>query len=60
MKKIVKMGRPKLPDGQVRGVYPLRLSGAERALFERAAKAEKEKLPEWMRKTLTSAAKSIL
>lgn len=55
-----KMGRPKLPAGEARDVYPLRLSASERSLFEQAASKENETLPEWIRKHLTNAAKDIV
>jgi predicted HicB family RNase H-like nuclease len=51
------MGRPKLPKDDARQVYPLRLSQNEKAAFEKAATAQGVSLPEWIRKTLTEAAK---
>lgn len=52
-----KIGRPKLPKGELRKVFPLRLSDAERADYESAAERSGQKLPKWMRSTLTAAAK---
>ena len=52
-----KIGRPKLPKGEVRSVYPLRLSDAEREQYEAKANAENLSLPKWMRKVLTQASK---
>lgn len=55
-----KMGRPKLPKGDARELYPIRLSANERQLFSAAADAAGESLPDWMRKTLTRAAKRVI
>lgn len=55
-----KRGRPRLPDGEAKGVFPLRLSARERDLFAHAAHLTGETLPEWMRKTLTIAAQTII
>lgn len=52
-----KMGRPRLPKGEAKKVYPLRLSDAERKTFEEAAIRAGQPLPEWMRTHLTKAAK---
>ena len=52
------MGRPKLPKDDAREVYPLRLSKNEKASLQAAADACELKLPDWIRKTLTEAAKS--
>jgi predicted HicB family RNase H-like nuclease len=49
------MGRPKLPDGEARKLFSIRLSEKEKAAFEKAAKAEKKSLSDWVRKTLTAA-----
>lgn len=51
-----KMGRPKLPKGDARKVFPLRLSDNERKAYEAAARAAGQALPDWMRTTLTVAA----
>jgi hypothetical protein len=57
MKKDKKiMGRPKLPAGDVRKVFPLRLSDSERKRIEKAARQKKEKPTEWARNTLLAAA----
>jgi hypothetical protein len=58
MSKKKKMGRPKLPKGEAREVFPLRLSAAERALYERASSEKGLSLPDWMRTTLTNASKT--
>jgi hypothetical protein len=55
MKKKPKMGRPKLPREDVRGVYPLRLSKSELERFHAAADKAELTLPEWIRTTLTAA-----
>ena len=52
-----KIGRPKLPEGEAKKVFPLRLSTLERASYEAAAKRDGVSLPDWMRTTLTKAAK---
>ncbi len=54
-KKARKVGRPPLPKGQARGkIVPMRLSPAEATAFEKAAKAAKQTLSEWMRSTLNA------
>jgi hypothetical protein len=58
MSKKKKMGRPKLPKGEARAVFPLRLSAAERALYEATAATKGVSLPNWMRTTLTDASKT--
>lgn len=55
MKKKNKLGRPKLPKGEARKVYPLRLSDIELAAFQKAASRQEMSLPEWIRATLTKA-----
>lgn len=55
-----KMGRPRLPEGEAKGVYPLRLSANERDLYSKAALLVGDSLPEWMRKTLTRDANTII
>jgi hypothetical protein len=57
MKANSKMGRPKVAAGDRRSVYHLRLSPNELDRFQKAADREKKPLPEWMRETLTQAAK---
>jgi hypothetical protein len=52
-----KMGRPKLPSGKKRRVFPLRFSDEELSLFTSAAKLKKRPLRAWMTLTLTEAAK---
>ena len=53
-----KMGRPKLADGHAKKNLPFRASGYERKLYEVAATKAKLPLSDWIRKTLTNAAKS--
>lgn len=45
-------GRPKLPPGDVKKVFPLRLSKNEQIDFERIAAAMGVPMREWMVKTL--------
>ena len=59
MSKPKKMGRPKLPDGEARKVFPIRVSDKERAHFQNAAAIEALSLPDWVRKTLTERADEI-
>ena len=55
--KAKKRGRPSLPKGEVKAkIVPMRLHDADVKLFERAAKASKVTLSEWMRDTLRQAA----
>jgi len=51
------MGRPKLPEDEARKPFPIRISYKEKAAFQRAATAKGQTLPDWVRKTLTEAAK---
>lgn len=53
------MGRPKLPEGYAKKVYPLRLSANVKAALQEAADKENLPLPDWMRKVLTEAAEAI-
>lgn len=53
MKK--KIGRPKLPNGKIRQVHPLRLSKEELISYKKAAERDKKPLSEWMRNVLTKA-----
>ena len=56
-KNTKKRGRPSLPKGQVKAkIVPMRLHDADVKLFEKAAKATKQSLSEWMRSTLREAA----
>lgn len=51
-----KRGRPPLAKGQVKAkIVPMRLHDADVKLFEKAAKASKLTLSEWMRDTLRKA-----
>jgi hypothetical protein len=48
-----KVGRPKLPKGHAKGrVLGLRLTDEEIKTFTTAAKAKKQTVSEWMRRTL--------
>jgi hypothetical protein len=59
-KKPPKRGRPSLPKGQVKAkIVPMRLHDADVKLFEKAAKANKVTLSEWMRDTLREAAQRL-
>ena len=60
MSKAKKMGRPKLPKGEARGVYPLRLSANELKVYGDAAKVADQPLAEWIRSTLTKAASRLV
>lgn len=52
-----KRGRPPLAKGQVKAkIVPMRLQESDVKLFEKAAKANKQNLSEWMRDTLRGAA----
>jgi uncharacterized protein (DUF1778 family) len=52
-----KRGRPPLPKGHVKAkIVPMRLQDADVKLFEKAAKATRQSLSEWMRVTLREAA----
>ena len=51
-------GRPPLPPGQTKpGVFQIRLSPADRAEYEAAAKRADLSIAEWMRDRLSKAAK---
>jgi uncharacterized protein (DUF1778 family) len=52
-----KVGRPKLPQNQVRTVFQVRLSKDERKIIGAAAKAAGEKTSLWARNQLLKAAK---
>jgi uncharacterized protein (DUF1778 family) len=55
-----KGGRPKLPPGEKKQIFPLRLSPNTQTLVESAAAREGEELQAWIRKVLTEKAKSVL
>jgi uncharacterized protein (DUF1778 family) len=56
-----KRGRPPLGKGQVKAkIVPMRLQDADVKLFEKAAKATKQSLSEWMRSTLREVANGNL
>jgi hypothetical protein len=48
-----KVGRPKLPKGEVKNVIAIRLSDAERRTFEQEASQRGMRLSEWVRQTMT-------
>lgn len=55
-----KVGRPKLPKGHAKGrVLGLRLTDEEIKIFTTAAKANKQTVSEWMRRTLGKAATQL-
>lgn len=56
MTKKKKMGRPKLPKGEDKKVFSLRLSKHERDKIKDAAEKAGEPLTKWARKTLLKAA----
>lgn len=58
MSKKSKMGRPKLPKGEARKVFPIRLSDPERLAVEDAAKKAGLRPSEWARNVLLSASLS--
>ena len=54
--KAKKVGRPKLPKGQAKGiVLQSRVQPAEKAAYQKAAKAEGVDLSTWVRETLNRA-----
>ena len=55
----MKRGRPKLPKGEKREVFALRLSPAERDAIERAAHVAGLGPSEWARKVLTEAVNGL-
>ena len=55
-KKKNKMGRPKLPKGEAKKIFSLRLSGNERDKIKDAAKKDGERVTKWARKALLKAA----
>lgn len=55
-KKKKKLGRPKLPKGEAKKIFSLRLSKPERDKIKDAAKRAKEPLTKWARKALLKAA----
>ncbi|MBI2516927.1 MAG: hypothetical protein HYV95_08425 [Opitutae bacterium] len=57
MSKKSKMGRPKLPKGEAKGVFSLRLSSEEREAIDAAAKRAEKKPTEWARNAIITAAK---
>jgi len=51
-----KVGRPKLPDREVRDVVSLRLSPDERKEYEQCARRGRERLSTWIRQSLNRVA----
>lgn len=52
-----KVGRPPLPKGEAKGVVlQSRVQPSEKALYQKAAKAEGKDLSTWIRETLNQAA----
>jgi hypothetical protein len=47
-----KVGRPKLPKGEVRNVIAIRLTGAEKRDYEKRATHEGLSLSDWIRRAL--------
>jgi len=51
-----KVGRPKLPKGKAKGrIVPVRFNAEDLKAIESAAKASKQTLSEWIRRTLNAA-----
>ena len=55
MTKTKKIGRPKLPRGEAKDLFSLRLSKDERHRIEHAAKKAGVKVTTWARETLLAA-----
>jgi len=56
MPKKPKVGRPKLPKGEAKGrIVPVRFTADALKAMERAARAAKQSLSEWIRSTLDAA-----
>ena len=54
-----KLGRPFLPKNKVRSVLlAVKISPAESAQIDKAAKRSKQEKPEWVRNTLLSASQT--
>jgi hypothetical protein len=51
-----KIGRPKLPKGEAKTLFSLRLSKPERQKIEHAAKKAGVKVTKWARESLLTAA----
>jgi hypothetical protein len=51
-----KMGRPRLPKGEAKGtIIPVRFNVEDRKRVERAARASKQTVSDWIRCTLSAA-----
>jgi len=51
-----KVGRPKLPKGHAKGrIVPVRFTDEHIRAVERAARAKKQSVSEWIRSTLNAA-----
>jgi hypothetical protein len=55
-----KMGRPKLPKGKQKQVFPIRFTADQLTEFEAAAQKKRLTVRDWIASTLTEAAKKIL
>jgi len=56
MTKKKKLGRPKLPKGEAKKIFSLRLSKPERDKIKQAAKLAGAPVTKWARKALLAAA----
>lgn len=55
-KKQKKVGRPKLPKGEVKSrIVPVRFAAESLKSVERAAKSKNQTISEWIRSTLAAA-----
>jgi len=53
MPKKPKVGRPKLPKGEAKGrIVPVRFRAEDLKAMERAARAKKQTVSEWIRSTV--------
>jgi predicted HicB family RNase H-like nuclease len=55
MTKTKKIGRPKLPKGEAKSVFSLRLSEPDQKQIESAAKRKGKPVTQWARETLLAA-----
>lgn len=55
MSKKPKLGRPKLPKGETKEVFSLRLTSQERESIEQAASKAGQKPTEWARNVMLNA-----
>jgi hypothetical protein len=55
------MARPRMPEGEARGIFlRIRLNAAERARLDRAAAAQKAETSTWAREQLLALADVVL